>query len=192
MALRTIFTTEQGVNPPAFGKIPGQDAYYPLLQIDDANGWLYNGGVHISSADLLTHVNSVSVDVSSDDLLNAKAAPIVLIPALDSGFIVVPTTAIFQYKTVATDYTLGDATQLFIGSSVNPLVVDVLLPIPATILSGGTPGNMIGVFPAGNAVSYTQSWFENQSLVLTHNGTAELTLGDGTATVKVYYTVIAV
>lgn len=191
--LRTIFTQGDGANAPSMGKLAGELGYYPLLQIDDETGRLYNGGVEINSDDPLQVAHPVVVPVTSAQLLNMKASPIVLISALGAGFTIHPTQVIFQYLPVSVDYTLGDATGLYIGSVVNPLSLNTVQAIPATILNGSSgPGNVIGEAPGSNSIIAAQSWFENQDIVLTHNGSAEITSGNGTAVVKVYFNVAAV
>jgi hypothetical protein len=142
-----------------------------LDNIDDA---LSSGG----------RLKTITVEISSDQLLAMKAAPVVLIAAV-SGVAPMPLVASLQYKPVSADYALGDATSLYIGSAVNPIsVTNVLPPIPADILAGvGGPGNTLALCAGSQVLTTAQSWFDNQSLVLTHNGTGELTLGDGTLVV---------
>jgi hypothetical protein len=127
---------------------------------------------------------TISVLISSAQLLAMKAVPIELVPAMP-GFVIKPSDAAIQYIPVSVDYALGDATSLYIGSAVNPTdTTNVIPPIPAAILAGtGGPGNTISFFPPAIPVAVPQSWFENQAIVLAHNGSAELTLGDGTARV---------
>jgi hypothetical protein len=129
-------------------------------------------------------LRTVRVEVSAAQLLAMKATPVVVVPVL-GGFAVYPISAVINYYPVSVDYALGDATSLYIGSAVNPIsVTNVLPPIPAAILNGsGGPGNVIGMYPGSNALVVAQSWIANQPLVLTHNGSAELTLGDGTVVV---------
>lgn len=129
-------------------------------------------------------LKTVRVAISAAQLLSMKAAPVTLIPAA-SGSAPMPLAASLQYKPVSADYALDDATSLYIGSSVNPIsVTNVLPPIPADILAGaGGPGNTLALVPGVQVLKTAQSWFDNRSLVLTHNGTGELTLGNGTAVV---------
>lgn len=127
---------------------------------------------------------TVSIAISAAQLSALKGTPAVLIPAV-SGVAVIPLAASLQYIPVSADYALGDATFLYIGSSVNPIsVTNVLPPIPADILAGaGGPGNTLAFCPGSQVLKTAQSWFDNQAMVLTHNGTSELTLGNGTAVV---------
>jgi hypothetical protein len=129
-------------------------------------------------------LRTVRVEISSAQLLAMKGIPVVLIPAA-SGSAPMPLAASLQYIPVSADYALGDTTSLYIGSAVNPIsVTNVLAPIPADILSGaGGPGNTLALCAGSQMLTTAQSWFDNQSLVLTHNGTGELTLGNGTAVV---------
>jgi hypothetical protein len=138
-------------------------------------------------------LKTISVAISSDQLLAMKAAPIELIPAV-SGVAVMPLAASLQYIPVSADYALGDATSLYIGSSVNPIsVTNVLPPIAADQLAGaGGPGNTLALCPGSQVLTSAQSWFDNQAMVLTHNGTAELTLGDGTVVVTLSLVLVGV
>jgi hypothetical protein len=129
-------------------------------------------------------LKTYTVAISSAELLAMKGSPVVLIPAV-SGSAPMPLGASLQYIPVSADYALGEATSLYIGSSVNPIsVTNILPPIPADILAGaGGPGNTLALCPGTQVLTSAQSWFDNQAMVLTHNGTSELTLGNGTAVV---------
>jgi hypothetical protein len=163
---------------------PGQGPAAMVSQaLDNIDSALSSGGAF----------KTASVSISSAQLLAMMGTPVQILPAMP-GCIVQPMAAMFQYIAVTTGYALGDATSLYIGSVVNPIdVTNVLQPIPGTILDGATvPGNVVGLFPASNVLVTAQSWFENQALVLTHNGSSELTLGDGTAVVTVCFMQVSV
>lgn len=132
-------------------------------------------------------LKTVSVPISSAQLLAMKGVPVELVPAVP-GLIAMPLSAAIQYKPVSVDYALGDATSLYMGSEVNPIsVTNVLAPIAADILAGAAgPGDTLAFSPGQEVVVTAQSWFDNQALVLTHNGSAELTLGDGTVVVSLW------
>jgi hypothetical protein len=71
-------------------------------------------------------LKTIAVPISSAQLLAMKGMPVVLIPAV-SGVAVMPLGASLQYIPVSADYALGDATLLYIGSSVNPIYSCLLL-----------------------------------------------------------------
>lgn len=153
----------------------------PTIQIDPATGQLYADGIPLGGVPLLP------VQISSAQLKNMKALPITILPALPSGVMAQPLFATFQYKPVSVDYELGDAGNLFIGSAVQPTSLYTLAPLAADILDGSNPGNLIGKMPASNVLVAPQSQFENQALVLTHDGSSEITSGDGTVVVTLAY-----
>lgn len=179
------YTASYGIYKPGVHWVdenPGQGAAEMVSQaLDNLDAALSGGG----------RLGTKSVAISSAQLLNMKAAPVEIIAAM-SGFAALPLSAAIQYIPVSVDYVLGDATFLYIGSAVNPITVtNALAPISASVLDGTNgPGNVIGLFPSLNVLLTAQSWFDNQALVLTHDGSAELTTGDGTAVVTLAYLLI--
>lgn len=159
----------------------------PTIQIDSDTGQMYVDGNPIGG------FSQVQVQVSSADLLNLKANPKVLLPSLGTGVLAQMLFGIFQYKPNTVDYSIGDAANLVIGSAVNPANLNSLQPISASVLTGaGGPGNVIHKIPFANVVSGAQSQFESQDLVLTHDGSAEITSGDGTAVVTLAYQTVQI
>lgn len=153
------------------------------FEIDPDNGQIYG-----ADDVLLSGEAPAITQISSAQLLAAKASPVVVLPSLGPGFIPQELLAVFIYRPVTVDYNVGDATLLFIGPAINPTQNNALQSLPVTILDGSKgPGNVIGKMPVVNLVFVAQSQLEDQALVLTHNGTAEITLGDGTATVFLYH-----
>jgi hypothetical protein len=72
--------------------------------LDNIDSALSSGGM----------LRTVSVEVSSAQLLAMKATPVVVVPAMD-GFAVYPISAVINYYPVSVDYALGDATSLCIA-----------------------------------------------------------------------------
>jgi hypothetical protein len=92
--------------------------------LDNIDAALSDGGMR----------KTVSVAISSAQILTMKAVPVEIVPAM-WGFVAQPIAAMIQYIPVSIDYALGDATSLYIGSDVNPIsVTNVLSPISATVL----------------------------------------------------------
>lgn len=139
-----------------------------------------------AGTDTTATVQSHITQLSASDLLNMLATPPSVLAGVASSMHH-PILAVVQYNPVTTDYTLGDATELIIAPRAN-VPDNVLQPINATVLDGsGGPGSIVAVAPAANAVQGLTSVFAGTDLVITHNGTGELTGGDGTATVTLYY-----
>lgn len=181
------FTTNYGIYKPGVHWVdenPGQGAAEMVSQaLDNVDGALSGGG----------RLKTVSIPVSSAQLQVMKATPVVLIAAT-SGLAVMPLAAVIQYIPVSADYSLGGATSLYIGSAVNPIsVTNVLPPIPADLLSGAAgPGNTLALCPGFQVLKTAQSWFDNQALVLTHDGSTEMTLGDATLVVTIACLIVPV
>lgn len=181
------FTTNYQIYKPGVHWVdenPGRGPSEMVAQaLDNIDAALSAGGT----------MKTVSVAVSSAQLLAMKATPVELIAAAP-GVAVMPLSVVLQYLPVSVDYALGDATSLYIGSDVNPIsVTNVLPPLAADQLSGAAgPGNTLQLCPGSQVLKTTQSWFDNQSLVLTHNGSAELTLGDGTVVVTLACLLVSV
>lgn len=159
-----------------------------------------SGPIELANA-LLSNVDStlgpslligarVVVPISPAELKSLKASPKVILPSLGPGLIAREGFAVFQYIPATVDYTLGNATQLVICSGADPMThsLNVLQTLPASILDGSSgPGNLIGKMSAINALVGPQSWFESQPLILSHDGSAEITSGDGSAEVTLFY-----
>jgi hypothetical protein len=181
------YTTNYGIFKPGrhwLDENPGQGSPEMVSQALDNIDSAFSGGGRLTT---------ISVPISSAQLLAMLATPVELIPAV-SGVAVMPLAAVLQYIPVSVDYALGDATSLYIGSAVNPIsVTNVLPPLAADQLSGAAgPGNTLALCPGSQVLKTAQSWFDNQALVLTHNGTAELTLGDATVVVTLACLLVSV
>lgn len=178
MTIRKIIT--QDINPP--------------ITLDDGSGQLYSAGEPIGyTSGGLNNISNQITTLTATQILNLKGTPVEVVPAFGDGFMTVPLTATMQYIPTTVDYTLNGATQLFIGNPTNPLTTDILQPASTALLDGTNgPGSVVAVMPATNAGLSNKSWFNNSNLVLTQNGSVELTNGDGILVVKVYYVLIAV
>jgi hypothetical protein len=126
--------------------------------------------------------------LKASDLLAMLATPITLLPAPGMGLMYQPILATLEYNPVSVDYTLGDVTKFCIGPAGGPTSLNVLQSVSSTLVDGsGGPGPVIAVAPATNVVVSAKSSFENQALVIAHDGTGEFSTGDGTVTVTLYY-----
>lgn len=144
------------------------------------------------TGDQTASLNSFVTTLTQTQLETMLAHPPTVVPPQGTNFMLHPVFATLQYMPNSVDYTLGDVTQFFIGPAGSPTVNNVLQPISATLMDGsGGPGDVIAVSPAANVAQGQEPIFANTALVITHNGTGELTGGDGTATVTVYYVVAA-
>ena len=62
----------------------------------------------------------IDVPISSAQLKRMKTSPIVILPPIGAGFFPQEDFAVFRYKPVSVDYSIGDATKLYIGSIAAP------------------------------------------------------------------------
>ena len=121
------------------------------------------------------------------DLLNALANPPIILPAVDADLIAQELYAQAIYTHLTTDYTLGDATLFYIGPRSSPTSNYVLQPFGTNLVDGTFTSPVIAKIPAINPVVNSLSFFQDQDLVLTHNGSGELTDGDGIVVVRLFY-----
>ncbi len=141
----------------------------------------------VPSIDVATVVDA-KVTLQSTDLLALLATPFVLLAAPGVGMMYQPLFATLEYNPVSVDYTLNGVTQFVIGPQSNPSSLNVLQTIVATLVDGsGGPGQVIAVSPPANVAVSQKASFNNQPLVITHDGSGELLNGDGTLTVTLYY-----
>ena len=103
-----------------------------------------------------------------------------------------PIFATLTYTPLTTDYVTGGVNNFFIGPQASPTTSYVLQPITITLIDGSFgPGKAVAVAPPTNVVVSQISTFDNQPLVITHDGGQELVNGDGSVTVSLYYIIIA-
>jgi hypothetical protein len=123
-------------------------------------------------------------------LLNAKASPPTVLASVDDAIMAQEIFAVISYQHLTTDYTLGDATEFCIGPRSSPMTNCTLQPFDTDLIDGTFTPPVIAKVPAINPLINTQSFFPSQDLVLTHNGSAELSGGDGILTVRLYYILV--
>lgn len=133
-------------------------------------------------------VQQVQVTLTQSQLLNLFGSPVILLGAPPNGVMYQPLFATLEYNPVTTNYTLNTVNNFFIGPQGNPTTLNVLQPVSATLVNGTPgPGQIIGVSVPVNVVLSLKSSFNATPIVITHDGGAEMTNGDGTVTVTLYY-----
>ena len=134
-------------------------------------------------------VNKTQIILQASHLLTLHSVPVVILPASGNGMMYQPLFATMEYNFASTNFTVGaSGSNFFVGPQSYPTVLNVLQPIPCTLVDGTYgPGNSVAVAPPVNVVLSQKSSFDNQPLVITHNGGVELTSGDGTVIVTLYY-----
>ena len=133
-------------------------------------------------------MNEITVHLSSTDIRALFTAPKQLVPAPGVGKAIVPIAAIITYRFATTPYAIGSF--LVIG----PVGVGLLIaPEVALIDQSWDMTVMFAPGVMGSPIAFSTperpSYFLNKPLLL-FDGSANPTLGDGTATVTVWYAVV--
>jgi hypothetical protein len=129
-----------------------------------------------------TIMHRVQHTFTADELLHLKATPIQLLPAPGPGKFYAAQLIIGYYTFNTTPFTLN-ASAYFVQSGAETF--NVLLYMPGFITETEDTANVqtpFGVPALATAVV-------NQPLAITIDGPAELTLGDGTLLMILYYTI---
>ena len=122
--------------------------------------------------------------ISAAQLLNAKASPPTVLASVDDNVMAQEIFAVISYQHVGTDFTLGDATEFCIGPRSSPITDYSLQAFGTNLVDGTFTPPVIAKVPAINPLVNSQAFFPSQDLVLTHNGSAELSGGYGILTVR--------
>jgi hypothetical protein len=138
----------------------------------------------------IIQMKRTDMQIAAVDLLNAKAGPPTVLAAVDDSIMAQELFAVISYQHVSTDYTLGDATQFYIGPRSSPKTNYCLQPFGTNLVDGTFTPPVIAKVPAVNPLVNSQSFFPSEDLVLTHNGSGELSGGDGILTVRLFYTLV--
>jgi len=144
----------------------------------------------LDSIAALIQVRQSVMVITADQLLNAKASPPMVLASVDDDVMAQEIFAVVSYQSLTTDYTLGDATQFYIGPRSSPTSNYCLQPFGTNLIDGTFTPPVIAKVPAVNPLVNSQAFFPSQDLVLTHNGSAELSGGDGILTVRLYYILV--
>lgn len=129
-------------------------------------------------------MNRIQRTLTAADLLALQTTPITLLPAPGAGKRYAP-FALFAYYTFGTlPYTLNGATFILVYIGTTPLVYSPLV---------GTLDQVTNRISAGpiETTPQTAVGATNVPLQVTHNGPAQLTLGDGTLLLVLYYAIEA-
>ena len=133
-------------------------------------------------------VQTATVTLSSAQVRSLQGTPVQLIAAPGIGQALAPISVVFQYKAGSSPYSLPGSGHLltYVGGNQN-LVTQVSAAgfldqsTSQVFMSEGVGG--IGSSPQGS--------LENAAIMASNDGSAEWTNGDGTVTITVYYTVVA-
>lgn len=129
--------------------------------------------------------------ITSAQLLQAQANPPTVLAATgDATTMGQELFAVVSYQHLTTDYALGDVTEFYIGPRSSPTSNYCLQPFGANLVDGTFTPPTIAKVPAVNPLVNSQSFFPSQDLVLTHDGSGELSGGDGILTVYLYYILV--
>jgi hypothetical protein len=128
-------------------------------------------------------VQSFTATLSSAQLQHLKASPVQLVAAPGTGKLLNLVSVVGQYKSGGSAYTVTDGGQfnLALGGS----------PIHITLTATGfidQTSNQVQMNSGSHGGA--QNSMENQPLIVSNDGSAEWTDGDGSVIVTVYYTVV--
>ena len=136
-------------------------------------------------------VQTTTVTLTSAQLQNLRANPITLVAAPGAGNYVNATSAILQYKAGGAAYGLpgGGNLSITIGAPANGNTTFVSTDLAATGFIDKLK-NQVRV-PRPVFVNDSESNLANQELRVSNDGDAEWISGDGTVTITVFYTIVA-
>jgi len=136
-------------------------------------------------------LQTATVTLTSAQLQNLKAGPVTLIAAPGAGSYINVVAVVFQYKAGTAPYVVasGGHFSMLIGAGANGNGPVETSDLSATGFIDKTQ-NHIRV-PRISSVGDSQGNLENQALQVTNDGGAEWTDGNGTVTITVSYTVVA-
>ena len=130
-------------------------------------------------------VQTAAVTLSSAQLLHLHGTAVQLVPPPGAGNVIKPISFTLEYKFSTTPYTAPDGS---FAISTPSFVAAVQQPAAGFIDQASDQVAFLGGF--GGAFG-PRSSFENQSITVTQNGSAEWTAGDGSVVISVTYTVVA-
>jgi hypothetical protein len=133
-------------------------------------------------------VQTATVTLTSAQLRALHSTPVQLIPAPGSGQMVAPISVVFQYKAGASPYTItgGGRVAVYLGAPNN-----LVTQVDAARFLDQTTSQVFMSEGIGGIGSSQQGAVENASVMVENDSTTEWTGGDGTVTISVYYTVVA-
>jgi len=159
---------------------PGFRLGFPLTldRIDTTGANAGNSIIYDGSNVLWQPIGSLSavVEISSNELKNMHASPITLVPAPGVGKYIAAASVVMKYTFGGIAYTQPGNTNVVSGITTNNIVN------MGNVLNSGSS------FVRFSGANNSSVLYENAPLQL-FNTTGELTNGNGTATVYVYYSI---
>ena len=128
-------------------------------------------------------VQTTSINLTAAQLQHLKAAPVQMVPAPGAHKVISLISEVAQYKFAATAYTIGNGGDLDLQLGTTTIKE----PVRA---NGFLDQESNQIQTNGGYAGGSQSGLENQPLMISNNGPAEWSDGDGTVTITVYYTVV--
>lgn len=186
MALRKLICAPTGIDSPAADQLDGR--MIPALEIDDATGQIYSGGLALSAGGS-SLIQKATVTLTANQIKALADTPITIIAAPGVGKTLFPLSVMVQYKFGTVDYDggTGIGATLFLG----PIGLNNTF-FPQNVINsavfGGGAGASNFVFNVSGTEGGAPSNFENLSLQA--NAASNFTGGNGTVTVTVNYTVV--
>ena len=134
-------------------------------------------------------VQTATTTLSSTQLRALHGTQVQLIPAPGAGQLLAPISVVFQYKAGNAPYTIGGDgghVAVYVGTPNN-----VVTEVAATgFLDQATSQVFMSEGIGGVGIS-PQATLENAPVTVRNDSAAEWTGGDGTVTITVYYTAVA-
>jgi len=128
---------------------------------------------------------SVTVTLTSAQLQRLASSPVQFAPAPGAGQMIYVLSSMAQYKAGSAPYVAQSGRlNVYTGNSGNTAGAT---PALGFLDKGTSQVRLMGAPSSGDP----QSSYENQALMVTNDGATEWTNGDGTITMTVYYTVVA-
>lgn len=180
-----VWTTDNPASPSGVWEFYPPAAGWRAYNVADTTIYIYDGsawGALSGGGGGGEPVQKVTIPLTSAQLLTLQSTPIQVIPAPGAGKVINLLQAMIVYTFVSTPYSLGDNANLELTASGNSL----------TLL------NIAGILGLSFdlAAAFLTTWgsppstLDNQPIDLTFDGTADITAGDGTAVLTIYYFVV--
>jgi hypothetical protein len=133
-------------------------------------------------------VQTASVTLTSAQLRSLHGSPVQLIAAPGTGQALAPISVVFQYKAGSSVYTIpgGGRLALYISAPQN-----LVTQVSAAGFLDQSTSQIFMSEGIGGIGSSPQGTLENASMMAANDGSTEWTNGDGTVTITVYYTIVA-
>jgi hypothetical protein len=130
---------------------------------------------------------TASVTLSSAEILALLETPVTIIPAQGAGKSIISNLAVLQYKFGTTPYTVPDGATLALGTDIASDSPSDFITDPT--LTFGTSANQVATLTGGGVVPQASS-ANTPFVVGLLDVDTDMTLGNGTAIITVWYTVL--